>query len=174
MRLPDSAAVDATDRSMPAETITRVCPTARIAGTEYWRSTLRMLSAVGKSGVAMKKASTSSSRIAPAPPRPPAAVATRTAAARAPASNRPLRPIVTSAMHASRCRHHVLLGCVRVDRADDPAAGHDEHPVGQRAGLTGLGGEVQDGGAVASQPPHQAEHLLLGAHVDAAGGVVET
>ena len=35
MRLPDSAAVDATDRSMPAETMTMVWPTARIAGTEY-------------------------------------------------------------------------------------------------------------------------------------------
>src|SRR5918998_5987585 len=146
MRLPDSAAVEATDRSMPAETITRVWPTARIAGTEYWRSTLRVLSAVRKSGVAMKNPSTSRARIATAPPRPPAAVATRTAPALAPSSSRPRpSPVVTSAMHPSRCRHHLLLGRVRVDRADDPAAGHDQDPVGQLSRLPGLGGEVQDG-----------------------------
>src|SRR5918992_1504928 len=177
MRLPDSAAVDATDRSMPAETMTRVWPTARIAGTEYWRSTLRTLSAVRKSGVAMKNPSTSSSRMATAPPRPPAAVATRTAPARAPSSSRarpPPRPSpVTSAMHPSRCRHHLLLGGVRVDRADDPAAGHDEDPVGQLLGLAGLRGQVEDGRPVAGQPPHQPEHLLLGADVDAPGRVVE-
>ena len=46
---PDSAAHAATDRSMPRETITIVCPTARIIGTEYWRRMFSRLLVVRKS-----------------------------------------------------------------------------------------------------------------------------
>ena len=45
----DSAATEPTDRSMPAETITKVTPKARIAVTAAWTPTLSRLSVVRKS-----------------------------------------------------------------------------------------------------------------------------
>lgn len=45
----DSAATEPTDRSMPAETITKVTPKARIAVTAAWTPTFSRLSAVRKS-----------------------------------------------------------------------------------------------------------------------------
>ncbi|CAM5681984.1 hypothetical protein SVIOM74S_07877 [Streptomyces violarus] len=45
----ESAATEPTDRSMPAETITKVTPKARMAVTAAWMPTFRRLSVVRKS-----------------------------------------------------------------------------------------------------------------------------
>src|ERR1700674_395182 len=49
MSTPVSAMSDPTERSMPAVMITKVCPAARIALTEIWRSTLTTLPGARKS-----------------------------------------------------------------------------------------------------------------------------
>src|SRR5918992_5350170 len=171
---PDSAAVDATERSIPADTITTVCPTARIAGTEYWRRMLRRLSTVRKFSAASENTSTSASRITRAPPRPPAVASPRASSVR-PRSSVPGRGSVTSASDndASRCGHDLLLGCVGREGADDPAVRHHEHAVGERAGLADLGGQVEHCDPLVGKPPDEAEDLVLGAHVDSASRIVE-
>src|SRR5918998_6950378 len=160
--LPESAAVEATERSMPRETITRVCPTARIINTEYWRSMLMRLLTVRKSGVTIAKATTSRKRMIRAPPRPPATV---TALASIPFADLVMRP--------SRRRHYPLLRSARLELLDDAPAGHHEQPIAQLPRLPDLGGHVEHRDPVFGQPAHQAEDLLPGPDVDAASRVVQ-
>src|SRR5918998_6605300 len=117
---------------MPRETITRVCPTARIINTEYWRSMLMRLLTVRKSGVTIAKATTSRKRMMRAPPLPPATVTTLASV-----------PFAVLVMRSSRRRHYLLLRSAGLELRDDAPAGHHEQPVAQLPRLADLGGQVK-------------------------------
>ncbi len=63
----ERAATEPTDRSMPAETITKVTPKARMAVTAAWTPTLRRLSVVRKSPDSADMAMTRTMRAVNAP-----------------------------------------------------------------------------------------------------------
>src|ERR1700754_4855289 len=118
--LPDSAAVAATDRSIPAAMITSVWPTARISSTEYCRRMLRRLFTLKKSGEASENPSTSAARIITAPPTPPARTMSRVPAHRSRATG----PVARLDIDAPGGRHDLVLVRGRAELAGDAAAGH--------------------------------------------------
>src|ERR687891_1613935 len=128
---------------------------------------------VRKFGVAMKNASTRSSRMATAPPRPPAAVAARTAPRRTRARTPDRAPVVCSATHAPGSRHDLLVrGCGR-HGARDRALRQDQHPIPERSRLADLRGEIENPHALVGQPSYEPEDLVLGPDVDPPRRVVE-
>src|SRR5699024_11856481 len=71
-------------------------------------------------------------------------------------------------------RHDVFLGGVlAVDEAGDAAVAHDHDPVGHTDDLAHFGGDHDDALALLGQFGGDAVDFIIGADVDAAGGIVQ-
>ena len=88
---------------------------------------------------------------------------------------RPLRPagVRTVALARAGRDDRLLGGLLARERGHEAALAHDEHAVGEGEDLGQLGGDDQDGHAVAGQLGEQAVDLGLGADVDPAGRLVD-
>jgi hypothetical protein len=139
----DRAATEPTDRSMPAETITKVTPNARMAVTAAWTPMLRRLSVVRKSPDSADMAMTRTISAVSAPlsrrrrrrppeaPRAPAVLLSVSVATGGLLFGRSLSGVRAD----GECHHGVLTRLVGRELARDPALGH-------HAALKGLEGDV--------------------------------
>src|SRR5699024_2429311 len=84
------------------------------------------------------------------------------------------RSLVRCGLKLGGERHDVLLGGVlAVDEAGDAAVAHDHDPVGHTDDLAHFGGDHDDALAGFGQFGDDTVDLILGADVDAAGGLIQ-
>src|SRR3954466_207617 len=173
----DRAATEPTDRSMPAETITKVTPKARMAVTAAWTPTLSRLSVVRKSPDSADMAMTRTISAVSAPlsrssrRRPPVALSALDVLLSVSVATSGL--LVGRGVGDGECHHGVLRGLVGVEFAGDPALGHHQHPVAHAEHLGQIAGDHEDGGTGRGEFVDELVDLDLGADVDPARGFVE-
>ncbi len=90
---------------------------------------------------------------------------------REPAERAHAAPPLASVTPVASCEH-LLLGRTGGQLAGEPAVAHHEDPVGHADHLGQLAGDHQDADAVGGEGAHQLVDAVLGADVDAAGGLV--
>ena len=177
----ESAAMAATERSMPPVRITNVWPMARIAVNDDCRATFRRLLPVRKYGVAKERKTTSSDERDQRPAAEQELLKTAPTARapsvrRAPCASLLLGSLVGHARSLLKLAWRSSSSWVSSSRGElggDPPVAHDEHAVGHADQLLDLRRDHQDRGAARDEPAHQREHLRLGADVDAARRLVE-
>src|SRR5690606_14439992 len=170
-----SPRMEPTDRSTLRVTMTRVWPIARTVRMVAPSSRSRRLWPDRKRGLAAAVTPNSS---ASARTIPSSRARSRRRAALSPLATR--STVVIGAprsrrrpLPGRRAHDGLLVGLGAGDVSRQPALVHDEHAVGHAQHLGQLAGHHEHGDALRGEVRQQAVDVGLGAHVDAAGGLVD-
>src|SRR6266704_5140873 len=172
--IPVTLAMRAIDRSISAQRITKVRPTAMMPVTEIWVRMLPRLSSVAKEGLAAAK-------------KPNRQISVRNGAmlriwersiATSPrgrfrsAGTVTLSPEVMP-VSSRRFQEAVLADLFVGKLPHDRAALEHDDAVGERQHRLGLGGEHNDGKPFCAQIPDDVDDVVLGADIHAAGRLAQ-
>src|SRR5690625_4600995 len=167
--IEERAATEPTDRSMPAETMTKVCPNARIATTAACTPMLSRFWVLRKTGLssAMTAPRTRSATKAPFCPSSEVSWARRALCV-------VTVSVDTGGLHFLDGQRHdgVLAGFFAGELADDAALGHDEDAVAHAEHLGQLGGDHEHAVPGVGERVDELVDLHLRTDFDAAGGLV--
>src|SRR5258708_31539328 len=168
--MPVTLAVLAIDRSISAQRITKVRPTAMMPVTETWVRMLPTLSSVANEGLAtakkpLRQMSVRNGAILRIWERNIAA--TLRGRLRSAAETVTLSP-VTMCVSSRRLQQAVLADRLVAEFAHHRAALEDDDAIGQRKNRLGLGREHDDGKSPRTQIADDVDDVVLRAHVPAA------
>src|SRR6267378_5885466 len=173
--MPVTLAMLAIDRSISAQRITKVRPTAMMPVTEIWVRMLPTLSSVAKEGLAAAK-------------KPLRQISVRNGAMlriwerniaavlrgrfRSAAGAVTLSPVVIC-VSSRRFQQAVLADRLTCEFAHHRAALEDDDAIGNRQDGLGLGREHDDGKPPRAQIADDVDDVALGAHIHAAGRLAQ-
>src|ERR1700756_328309 len=173
--MPVTLAIEAIDRSISAQRMTKVSPTAMMPVTETWVRMLPTLSMVAKDGLAIakkpeRKISVRNGAMLRICERKSAAIPLDPL--RSPAPTAALS-LVTMSVSSGRFEKAVLADFFIGEFAHHGAALEHDDAVGKRQHRLWLGREHDDGEPLLAQVPYDMDDVVLGADVHAAGRLAQ-
>src|SRR3954468_14146331 len=169
-RMPVALATLATLRSISAQSMTKVSPTAMIAVIETCCRIFARLPQVAKDGLRPLNSATSTISVAKG------ARLRSWARSRNHSGSRAGRAVVTGVdmrSPSSGGQQPVLADRLVREFPGHPAAPHDQDAVGEREHRLRLGGGDEDGDPLRPQPADDPHHVVLGADIHAAGRLAQ-